>query len=139
MVPIGIQWHTFCISHCESRTELIQNQTFKFRLEVSVKQPRWGTRWAELFEMPLMLIAIVLTSKWIVRRTHGIFSRRQFLAIGLIALALLVFAELSLVIWLRGISISEYIASRDPISGGVYLLMLIIFAAMPSSMRSFVN
>lgn len=40
-------------------------------------------------------------------------------------------AELSLVLGLRDMSLDEYFASRDPISGTVYLLMLIAFALMP--------
>jgi len=39
---------------------------------------------------------------------------------GCVALGLLLAAEFTLVLWLRGLSISEYLASRDPVSGTVY-------------------
>jgi hypothetical protein len=35
------------------------------------------------------------------------------------------------VLWLRGLSISEYFASRDPVSGTVYYAMMGIFTVMP--------
>ena len=40
-------------------------------------------------------------------------------------------AEFGLVLWLRGLSIREYLASRDPVSQTVYYLMLGMFAIMP--------
>ena len=50
---------------------------------------------------------------------------------GCIALALLLVAEFTLVLWLRGLSIPDYFASRDPVSGMVYYVMLGVFAIMP--------
>ena len=50
---------------------------------------------------------------------------------GGVALALLLIAELTLVLRLRGLSIAEYVASRDPVSGSIYAGMLGVFAVMP--------
>jgi type IV secretory pathway TrbD component len=50
---------------------------------------------------------------------------------GGIALCLLLVAEFGLVLWLRGLSIREYLATRDPVSGTVYYVMLGAFALMP--------
>ncbi len=50
---------------------------------------------------------------------------------GFVALGLLLVAEFTLVLWLRGLTIREYLASRDPLSGTVYYLMLAMFAIMP--------
>jgi type IV secretory pathway TrbD component len=50
---------------------------------------------------------------------------------GCIALALMLIAEFGLVLWLRGLSIRQYVATRDPVSGTIYYLMLVVFAAMP--------
>jgi len=44
---------------------------------------------------------------------------------------LLLVAEFSLVLWLRGMTIREYLASRDPMAGTVYIVMLGLFAIMP--------
>jgi len=50
---------------------------------------------------------------------------------GGIALVLLLSAEFGLVLWLRGLSIREYLATRRPVSGSVYYAMLAVFAIMP--------
>ncbi len=55
----------------------------------------------------------------------------ESLAIGFIALGSLLVAELLVVLGLRGLSVSEYVRTRDPVSGIVYLLMLGVFALMP--------
>lgn len=50
---------------------------------------------------------------------------------GCIAVALLLSSEFALVRRLRGLSIREYIATRDPVSGTVYYVMLGVLAIMP--------
>ena len=50
---------------------------------------------------------------------------------GFVALGLLLVAEFTLVLWLRRLSIREYLATRDPVSGTVYYAMLAVFAIMP--------
>jgi hypothetical protein len=40
-------------------------------------------------------------------------------------------AEFTLVLWLRGLSLREYVAHLDPVSGTAYYLMLVVFAVMP--------
>ena len=92
--------------------------------------PRFGERWAELAEMPLMLIAIVVSARFVVRRFPAA-HRASYLASGGIALLLLVAVELSVVLAIRGLSISRYFAERDPVAGSVYLAMLVVFALMP--------
>ena len=96
--------------------------------------PRFGERTAELLETPLMLVAIVLAARWTVRRCAD-FSAARLAAVGLVALGLLLAAELTLVLGLRRISIAEYVADRDPISGTVYAISLLLFAAMPYLVR----
>jgi type IV secretory pathway TrbD component len=50
---------------------------------------------------------------------------------GFVALGLMLIAEFGLVLSLRGLSIKEYLATRDPVSGTVYYLLLVVFAIMP--------
>jgi hypothetical protein len=50
---------------------------------------------------------------------------------GCIGLSLLLIAELAVVLRLRNLSISEYLSTRDPVSGTVYYAMLGVFAIMP--------
>ena len=92
--------------------------------------PWLGVRTAELIEMPFMFVAIFFAARYVVRRFALTSSGR--LAAGLIALALLVAAELTLATVVQDQSLAAYIASRDPVSGTVYLIMLGVFALMPS-------
>ena len=39
--------------------------------------------------------------------------------------------EFGLALWLRGLTIGDYLATRDPVSGTVYYLLLALFAVMP--------
>ena len=94
--------------------------------------PRLGERTAELLEMPLMLVVVILAARFVVRRFALARSTRVRLRVGGIALVLLLAAELLLAVALQGRSVGEYIASRDPVSGAVYLLMLLLYALMPA-------
>jgi hypothetical protein len=94
--------------------------------------PRLGERYAELLEMPFMFVAIVLAARYVVRRFDLPASLSVRLQVGFTALAMSVLAELLLATVLQGRSLAQFIASRDPVSGSVYLAMLLLFALMPS-------
>ena len=93
--------------------------------------PRLGTRIAELMETPIMFVVTIIAARWIVRRfaVPSVPSRR--IGMGCVGLGLLLVGEFMLALWLRGLSIREYLASRDPVSGTVYYVMLGVFAIMP--------
>lgn len=93
--------------------------------------PRVGTRLAELMEAPIMLTVTIVTAQWIVRRSAIPAAPSNRLGMGCVALGLMLSAELSLVLWLRGLTIRDYFASRDPVSGTIYYLLLALFAVMP--------
>lgn len=93
--------------------------------------PRIGERWAELAEMPIMAMVIYLAAGVILRRFPEIGSPSRSLIAGLLALALMVAAELALVSVVQGMPLMEFIASRDVVSGSVYLVLLLVFAVMP--------
>lgn len=93
--------------------------------------PRLGERMAELIEMPFMLIVIVLAARFIVRRFASPATALVRLGIGGIALGLLLAAEIVLAIAIQDRSLGDYVASRDPVSGSVFLALLVIFAVMP--------
>lgn len=91
--------------------------------------PRLGVRAAELLEAPLMLAAIVLGARYIVRRyTTGTATS---IGTGFVALALLLVAETSVGLILQGESLTQVFLDRDPIAGAVYYSMLCLFALMP--------
>ena len=93
--------------------------------------PRLGERYAELLEMPLMLLAIVLSARYVVRRLALPSGWLPRLRVGLAALAMMVGAELLLATVATGRSVGEYLAARDPVSGSVFVAMLLLFALMP--------
>jgi len=93
--------------------------------------PRFGTRVAELMETPIMFVVTILAARWIVRRLAVPPKASSRLGMGCVGLGLMLVAEFTLVLWLRGLSIGEYVASRDPVSGTVYYVMLGVFCIMP--------
>jgi hypothetical protein len=93
--------------------------------------PRLGTRVAELMEAPFMLAVTILAARWIVHRLALPSVPSSRLGMGFVALGLMLIAEFGLVLSLRGLSIKEYLATRDPVSGTVYYLLLGVFAIMP--------
>jgi hypothetical protein len=92
--------------------------------------PQVGARLAELLEMPLMLIAIVLAARWVNHHAQAATALAQ-LSIGLIALGLLLMAEVVVGVGLRGLSPAESLLNRDPVSGTIYYIMLGVFALLP--------
>jgi len=93
--------------------------------------PRLGERVAELVEMPFMFVVILLSARFIIRRFSLPAKVLARLGAGFVALGLLVAAEVLLAVALQDRTLGEYVASRDPVSGIVYLAMLALFAAMP--------
>ena len=93
--------------------------------------PRFGTRMAELMETPIMLAATIVAARWVVRHLALSPTPSSRLGMGCVALCLMLVREFTLVLWLRGLSIREYLSSRDPVSGTVYYVVLGVFAIMP--------
>jgi len=93
--------------------------------------PRFGERTAELMEAPIMLVVIVLAAHWIARRLAVPRTPPRLLGVGFVALGLLLVVEFTVVLWLRGLTIGEHFARRDPVAGTVYMVMLGVFAVMP--------
>jgi hypothetical protein len=97
--------------------------------------PVFGRRTAELLESPLMLVAIVLAARSIVRRLAPA-ATAEVAAVGVVGLGLLLLAELTVVLALRGLTVAEYVKGRDLVAGSVYVLLLLVFATMPAVLAS---
>ncbi|WP_300353770.1 hypothetical protein [uncultured Alcanivorax sp.] len=95
--------------------------------------PRLGERWAELIELPFMVLASFLVARWLVQRFR-LVTVMQCIGTGLPALLMMLSAELA-VMWFQGQSLGEYLGGRDPVSGMAYLFSLLLFAAMPLLVR----
>lgn len=104
-------------------------------IRILLAVPRFGERVAELLEAPLMLIVTVLAAKWIVRRFQIPPGFIQRFAVGFLALSLGLLFEFAAVLKLRGLTLTEYFQTRDPVSGTVYYLTLLLFGLMPSLIK----
>ena len=93
--------------------------------------PRLGVRTAELAEAPIMFGISILAARWVVRHFQVSPVRTRRLAMGCIALGLMLLAEFTLGLWIRGTTLREYFAARDPVSGTVYFVALGAFAVIP--------
>jgi hypothetical protein len=93
--------------------------------------PRFGARIAELMETPIMFVVTIVAARLVVRRLALPPKPSNRLGMGCIGLGLMLVVEFTLVLWLRGLSINEYLASRDSVSGTVYYVMLGVFCIMP--------
>ena len=100
-------------------------------IRIPLLVPRIGERWAELAEMPIMAMVIYLAAGVILRQFPEIRSPSRSLLAGCLALALMLAAELALASLVQGMAPAEFIASRDKVSGPVYLVVLLVFAVMP--------
>src|ERR1700682_215029 len=89
--------------------------------------PRLGERMAELIEMPFMFVVVLCSARFIIRRFALPTATSVRLCVGLLALSLLLPAELLLAVALQSQSLGKYSASRDRVSGSVYLAMLLLF------------
>jgi hypothetical protein len=74
-------------------------------------------------EMPIMLAVTIVAARWTVLRLSVPMMRSARLEMGCMALVLMLIAEFGFVLWIRGLSIKEYFATRDPVSGAAYYLM----------------
>jgi hypothetical protein len=94
--------------------------------------PRVGERAAELLEAPLMLAVVVAAARFVVRRFVPGAPTAARIAVGLLGVVLLLAVEFTVVLTLRGLSLTEYFAGRDPVAGAVYVALLALFAVMPA-------
>jgi hypothetical protein len=93
--------------------------------------PTFGTRKAELMEAPIMFVVTILAARWVVRCLTVPPAPATRLGVGLVGFGFLLIAEFTLVLGIRGLNFSEYIASRDPVAGTVYVALLGAFAFTP--------
>jgi hypothetical protein len=85
-----------------------------------------------LIEAIIMLIAMIVSSHWVMRRFEVRQTLRSTIPMGLVALGILVPAEIAGVLWVRGLSLQEYLARFVTAPGVISAVMFLLFAAMPS-------
>ncbi len=93
--------------------------------------PMLGERNAELAELPVMLVVITVAARFVVARMpHP--GPGTCLATGALALALMLLVEFTVVLGLRGLTLAQYLESRDAVAGSAYALSLLLFMLMPA-------
>ena len=94
--------------------------------------PRFGRMTGMLLEAPLMLIAMIISARWVMRRFNMPLTLGSTISMGLVALGILLPAEIAGVVWVRGLSPHDYLGSFATAPGLVSLLMFLLFALMPT-------
>lgn len=79
-----------------------------------------------------MLIVCGVAARYFILQRKADLALSGAVVIGMTALMLLLMVELTFVLWLRNISIEEYISSRDPVAGIAYLISLLWYAVAPA-------
>jgi hypothetical protein len=100
-------------------------------VRVSLLVPRLGVRLAELLEMPWMALAMVLAARFVVRRQLAGCGPLTRAAAGALSLGFMVAAELTVGLVLQQRPLQEILIDRDPVSGVVYLALLVLYALLP--------
>ncbi len=90
-----------------------------------------GERLAEMLEIPNVLLATIIGARWVVDRFTLPPLPGIRLSVGLVALILLLIAEGTVILPLHGLSISEYLAIKDPVVGVAPLGALGVLTVMP--------
>jgi len=102
----------------------------------------WAVRYfghvtATLLEGMIMLIAMAITAGWIIRQFEVSHPLGSTLTMSLIGIGLLFPAEIVGVIWVRHLSVREYLAHFTTVPGVISLAMFLFFAAMPTVVGRF--
>ena len=79
-----------------------------------------------------MLIAMIVAARWVIRRFDVPRTLPATISMGLIAIGLLFPAEIAGVVWVRGLSLQEYVASVVTAPGVISLVIFLLFTAMPT-------
>jgi hypothetical protein len=75
---------------------------------------------------------MIVAAQWVIRRFHVSRTLPATISMGLIAIGLLFPAEIAGVVWVRGLSLQEYVASFVTAPGVISLVTFLLFAAMPT-------
>src|SRR5262249_49256857 len=92
----------------------------------------FGRAAATLLEAVIMLIAMVVVARWVIRWFAVPETTPATTRIGLVALGLLIPAEIAGVVFVRGLSLHDYFASFLTVPGVISLVVFLLFAAMPA-------
>ncbi|MGE0225999.1 MAG: hypothetical protein AB7F35_27550 [Acetobacteraceae bacterium] len=99
-------------------------------VRVLLLEPRIGPFAAVLVEAPVMVLAMIAAARWTTQR-FTVPPAAPRLLMGACAFGLLMIAEMSGAVWLRGLSLAAYAAHLTTPAGIVSLALFLLFALMP--------
>lgn len=101
-------------------------------IRVLLLEPRLGPVASVLIEAPVLIAAIVLAARW-APRAAGVPARTPHLLLtGIGALVLQQAADFAVGLFLRGMGTAQLLAQFATTEGRIYLILLGLFATMPS-------
>lgn len=100
-------------------------------VRVPLLEPKLGARAAELVEAPIMLLAITLVGRWTGRSVGTAYGAAMKLAVGVLAVVLVLGADVVVGVVLRGMTVREVVTERDRVAGIVYYALVVWAAAAP--------
>lgn len=103
-------------------------------VRILVAVPALGERTAELIEMPMMLGVVWLAARWTVARA-GLEGRGLRLAIGVLAVAMLLLAEVALVQAMGEMTPRQWLLERDPVLTAAFGASMLVMAVAPVFVR----
>jgi hypothetical protein len=99
-------------------------------------EPRLGKAASVLCEAPFLLAVMILAAQWVPTRTGLTAERGSLAAVGICALFLQQLADFAVGTALRGLTFSEQVHGFATPQGLVYIVLLLLFAAMPLLVNS---
>ncbi|GHA03230.1 hypothetical protein GCM10008090_10280 [Arenicella chitinivorans] len=100
-------------------------------IRVLLLVPNLGEQTAELIEAPFMVLVSFMAACFIRNLSKEKLNSNDLLLVGFLALGYLLAVELSVVLWVRELSVSEFVQSRYSIAGIAYLVSLILYSLFP--------
>jgi hypothetical protein len=100
-------------------------------IRVYLLEPRLGKAVATLAEAPFLLTAMVAAAPLVQQKLALDCGSRTLACMGIVALLLQQAADLAVGIALRGLTVVEQWAQLATPAGSIYMVLLILFAAMP--------
>ena len=94
-------------------------------------EPWLGKTVATLCEAPVLLGAMAVAARFVPAKLGLSRDARTLAGVGIAALALQQAADLAVGVALRGIAPAEQLANLAKPAGLIYLVLLLVFAAMP--------
>jgi hypothetical protein len=93
--------------------------------------PTFGTTTGHLIEFPLMLIAVGVIARLLMRRSFTGSAMSHRLAVGVIGLIVLVVIESTFALTIIGVPLATYLDSYDVTSGALFPFGLLWMAVAP--------